>query len=221
MILAIRATFKEILCKFKVGHVRVQPTHLDLVSCFRRSSRTSFFSTSIMRVSIEFCCRFACMLKDVTEGFRKAMPKLAQHITCVTRTQDLRNEIKEKPKDGTLVKMQVLNIAFSKDGLKTLSIRDDLGDEHFSSGQLADAQKLGDPGTVDPEGKFEPKWDEAFKHPIDGLILAATESDTTMEELLEEVESLLPSKGTSPNKIIDIVYTVEGKVRTPEANKVE
>jgi hypothetical protein len=173
----------------------------------------------MMRVSIGCCFHTAYILSNIPEAFREAMPTLSKNITCATRTQDLRNEIKQRPKDGTLMKAQLLNIAFSKDGLKALGIDDDLKDDHFSAGQYAEAQTLGDPGTVNSEGVFEPEWDNEFKHPIDGLILAATESDGTMEELLENLEGWLPSKGAK--KAIDIVNVVKGSVRSGPGNEVE
>lgn len=54
-----------------------------------------------------------------------------------------------------------------------MGITDDLNDQAFNSGQLADAQALGDVMTTDANGKPTPKWLDAFKNNIDGIILVS------------------------------------------------
>ncbi|KIJ33197.1 hypothetical protein M422DRAFT_35569 [Sphaerobolus stellatus SS14] len=70
-----------------------------------------------------------------------------------------------------------VNIGFTQDGLNTLGVKDDLGDNSFSNGQINDVQAMGDPGTGN--------WVNAFTtHNVHGVfILASGSSDNINTEL--------------------------------------
>lgn len=61
-----------------------------------------------------------------------------------------------------------------------MGITDNTGDAAFEAGQLAGAGDLGDPGTVDATGKFDPNWIPDFKQPIHGVILISGDSELTV-----------------------------------------
>lgn len=155
---------------------------------------------------------------DLAE-FRAALLKLSDKITCARRTMTVRETLKQlknnQPKgtqDKPLLPLKLLNIAFSKDGLRELGLKpEELMDDEFSRGQLDDAESLGDSGK-NISGRFVPDWDPVFKSRIDGVILVATESDQTMIELTRELNDIL---GTAVEK----VYVLRGSVRTAEGQE--
>ncbi|QRV90386.1 peroxidase family 2 domain protein [Ceratobasidium sp. AG-Ba] len=106
---------------------------------------------------------------------------------------------------GCLIPLPFLNIAFSQKGLTALGITDDLGDEAFANGQLADAKFLGDDG-VEVNGVFEPKWEAAFKDRIDGVLIAAGESWKTVNYV---VKAAVDTLGSS----ILVGYSLKGAAR--------
>ncbi|KAF8597124.1 Dyp-type peroxidase [Ceratobasidium sp. AG-I] len=149
-------------------------------------------------------------------GFRPALRKLSDKITCARRTRNAREAIQEfkdsEKSDQRRLPAKLLNIAFSKDGIEKLGFDPkELKDDDFARGQLHDAQSLGDPGNIDM-GRYIPAWEPEFQHPIDGLILVATESDETSEELTREINEIL---GTTVEK----VYVLKGHVRKTEGQK--
>ena len=148
------------------------------------------------------------------------MRKLSNQITCARYTKDAREAIKQlknnQPKESNekpRTSVKLLNIAFSKDGIKKLGFNpEELQDKDFPNGQLHDAQELGDPGKTD-SGRFVPDWDPVFQSPIDGLILVATDSDDTTKVLIKEIDDIF---GTTVKK----VYVLTGTVRTPAGQEV-
>jgi hypothetical protein len=122
----------------------------------------------------------------------------------VKRSQEAIHEAKKKD-PGCLIPLQLLNIAFSQQGLHALGINDDLGDVPFSQGQHADAQALGDEGTTTDKG-FDPHWEHAFKGRIDGILLSAGESWKTVNETIKTALDTLKHS-------IRIVYKLKGSVR--------
>jgi len=92
-----------------------------------------------------------------------------------------------------------------------LDITEDLRDEFFTKGQLADASAsferggLGDPGTVTGE-TTDPAWEPAFKQTIHGCILITGDCKHTISERLLELETIL--LGT-----FKTVTQVDGNVR--------
>ena len=78
---------------------------------------------------------------------------------------------------------------------------------------LADAQNLGDPGTT-ASGKFNPKWDLAFKEDIHGMFLVSGDSHETVLKQLSRVEQIF-LVGT-PEATIHEVTRLVGDVRKGE-----
>ncbi|KAF8597123.1 Dyp-type peroxidase [Ceratobasidium sp. AG-I] len=148
-------------------------------------------------------------------GFRPALRKLSDKVTCARRTKGAREAIMEfkstqpkESKEKPRLPAKLLNIAFSKDGITKLGFDPkELKDGEFAAGQRAAAESLGDPRKAG-SGPYVPDWDPVFQDPIDGLIILATESDKSSEELTKEVNAIL---GTTVKK----VYVLKGTVRTP------
>ncbi|QRV75636.1 Dyp-type peroxidase family [Ceratobasidium sp. AG-Ba] len=137
--------------------------------------------------------------------FKAAMPSLQVTSTGdVIRSRDAIAEAK-KANPGTLIPLALLNIAFSQKGLDALGIKDDLGDRVFSAGQLADAGNLRDEGTT-IDNTFDPKWEQAFKTRIDGVLIVAGESWVSVNK---KVDDTLKTFGTS----IRVIYNLKGSVR--------
>ncbi|KAK7437242.1 dye-decolorizing heme-containing peroxidase [Stygiomarasmius scandens] len=92
-----------------------------------------------------------------------------------------------------------LNIAFSSRGLTALNVTDNLGDASFTSGQFANADSLGDPGTTNWVSQFTQKS-------IDGVLLLASNDVQNVDDQLANIQSIL---GDS----ISEVYRIDGAAR--------
>ena len=68
-----------------------------------------------------------------------------------------------------------------------MGITEDIGDEAFKGGMLADAKNLGDPGTAKAD---TPDWVPAFKQGVDGMILVSGDSHETVADTLAEIERI-------------------------------
>ncbi|CAE6486107.1 unnamed protein product [Rhizoctonia solani] len=136
--------------------------------------------------------------------FKQALPKLK--VTTTADVIEARKTIQEKKsQQAGLIPLAFSNIAFSKKGLDALGITDNLGDQPFAGGQLADARNLGDDGTTGPSG-FDPVWETAFKHRVDGVFVLAGESWASINVKIVEI---LKDFATS----IRVVYRLKGSVR--------
>ncbi|CCO35465.1 Peroxidase 2 Short=MsP2 [Rhizoctonia solani AG-1 IB] len=124
----------------------------------------------------------------------------------VTTTADVvkaRKDIEEtKSKEGGLLSLAFLNIAFSKKGLDALGITEDLGDQPFALGQFKDAKDLGDDGVTDAQG-FHPLWEKAFESRVDGVFVIAGESWLSVTAKIVEVLGTFASS-------IRVVYRLKG-----------
>lgn len=76
---------------------------------------------------------------------------------------------------------------------------------------LADAANLGDPGTTDSSGNFNPDWLPAFKKGIDGLILISGDSHASTHETMLKINKIF-GVGRH-NSTLHIVKEVVGDVR--------
>ncbi|KAF5367752.1 hypothetical protein D9758_009862 [Tetrapyrgos nigripes] len=92
-----------------------------------------------------------------------------------------------------------VNIAFSKTGLDTLGVTDDLGDISFNGGQFTDATALGDPGT----GNWVPGFAGTNIH---GVLLLAS---GTVDNINDELASIQSALGDS----ITEIYRLQGAAR--------
>jgi len=110
-----------------------------------------------------------------------------------------------------LVKLVGTNIAFSQTGLHALGINDNLQDDIFAAGQLADASKtfaqggLSDPGTVTGT-KTDPAWEPEFKQPIHVCVIITGDSLNTVRQRQSDLDRIL--LGTTKT-----VIRVDGAVR--------
>ncbi|KAJ1300076.1 hypothetical protein OPQ81_002558 [Rhizoctonia solani] len=137
--------------------------------------------------------------------FKEALSGLK--VTTTAEVIEARKAIKEKKSQQSvgLVPLAFLNIAFSKKGLDALGITEDLGDKPFATGQLADARNLGDDGIAGPDG-FDPSWETAFKHRVDGVFVTAGESWASINaKIIETLKDFATS--------IRVVYRLKGSVR--------
>ncbi|KAJ7624892.1 fungal peroxidase [Roridomyces roridus] len=89
----------------------------------------------------------------------------------------------------------LVNIAFSQTGLTALGITDNLNDTAFQSGQLANAQTLGDPGTTN----WVPQFTTGTIH---GVFLLASDTQTSVNASLANVAAAL---GTSFTQVYTLV----------------
>lgn len=91
-----------------------------------------------------------------------------------------------------------------------MGITDDIGDDAFNKGMLADAPTLGDQGTTLPSGEFDPDWIPAFKQDIHGLILISGESQVSVDRRRLEIERIFRVRTHSPtiHKVIRIIGDV-------------
>jgi hypothetical protein len=83
-------------------------------------------------------------------------------------------------------------------------------DPNFLSGQQADAQALGDPGTV-TGSNFVPNWDPAFLQDIHGVILVSGDSHRSVNKALEEAKAAFGVFTSDPS--IKEVTSIVGDVR--------
>ncbi|KAI0636148.1 peroxidase TAP [Trametes polyzona] len=159
-------------------------------------------------------------ISDDVAGFKKCLADLIPLITTTTQvTQDrakiasMKTAAREQNKAPQLLPMTGVNIAFSQAGLTKLGITDDLGDPAFKNGQLKDAKNLGDPGK-DVNGTFDPDWLPEFKKSIHGVIIMSGNSDSTLADTRQKVDSVFNAKG--PNPPLLEVTTITGNVRPNE-----
>ena len=92
-----------------------------------------------------------------------------------------------------------LNIAFSQRGLNAMGVSDPLGDSAFSSGQAADANTLGDPGTR--------KWVPAFTSGlVDGLFMLTSDAKANIDSEIVNIKSMLNGSAAE-------IYRLDGMAR--------
>nr|AZJ17935.1 dye-decolorizing peroxidase [Irpex lacteus] len=96
-----------------------------------------------------------------------------------------------------------VNVAFSRTGLSTLGVKDNLGDNAFNAGQFADAEGLGDDTGV---------WESAFKGThIHGVFLIGSDQDEFLQTYTHDLNALFGSS-------LSVEYTLDAAARPgPEA----
>ena len=144
--------------------------------------------------------------------FRVQLGKLLPLITTTTQATENWNQIAQHKAQSLpgLLEMSGVNIAFSRNGLKTMGINDEIGDKPFDDGMLADAFNLGDKGTTTGTN-FTPDWVPAFKGgDIDGLILVSGDSHATVALKLAEIKKIffVDAHNATIHKVISIVGDV-------------
>ncbi|KAK7444358.1 dye-decolorizing heme-containing peroxidase [Stygiomarasmius scandens] len=87
-----------------------------------------------------------------------------------------------------------VNIAFSQSGLTALGVTDNLKDSAFSSGQFADAENLGDPGTSN--------WISGFIGTrVHGVLMFFSDTDENIDEELSNIQSILGDSVTEVHRL--------------------
>ncbi|KAL9100162.1 MAG: hypothetical protein Q9163_004427 [Psora crenata] len=149
--------------------------------------------------------------------FRTQLTKLVPMITTTAQVIDDRNRIAEHKKnrggkdaDPPLLEMAGVNIAFSHKGLAKMEITDDIGDTAFNAGMLADAQRLGDPGSTS-SGSFNPDWIPAFKNDVHGVVIVSGDCRHRVAKQLRRIKDIFGA-GTHNASIHEVLQLV-GDVR--------
>jgi len=131
-------------------------------------------------------------IADATK-FKKQFKAVIPFITTTQQVLDAEKAIADHKASGGigLLTLAQANISFSAKGLAALGIPDELGDQFFTSGQLADATAagtgLGDPTAADGSAD----WDPLFKQDIHGCLTVTGESQLTINAQLATITLLL------------------------------
>jgi hypothetical protein len=156
------------------------------------------------------------------DAFRIGLVTIIPQIATTTQVRAASEGIAKNKKTPRLLggkkkllRIQHINVAFTQHGLDVLGIHDDLGDPLFKAGQRADAQALGDVGTIDAQNLFHPpEWQPAFKSKLDGVFLITGESVETIREGIDLLEKTFRVHKSDP--ITVEVLTLRGSLR-PDA----
>ncbi|KAI1346831.1 hypothetical protein F5Y01DRAFT_319408 [Xylaria sp. FL0043] len=121
-------------------------------------------------------------------SFREDLRLFIPLVTSTTEAKKFHHSIKEGKKEAAEQKKQFplidnsgVNIAFSQKGLVALGITDDIGDDVFKKGMLADAGNLGDDLS---------EWDADFKKEIHGVIAITSNNKIILERALDHVKKI-------------------------------
>ncbi|KAJ9618693.1 hypothetical protein H2203_008897 [Taxawa tesnikishii (nom. ined.)] len=127
-------------------------------------------------------------ISDHVDAFRTQLASFVPLITSVNGAKKLHQNIKDAKKEAAkagkeppLLEMSGINIAFSQKGLNKLGIKDDIGDDVFKQGMLADVDNLGD-DLAD--------WDKHFKEEIHVMILVAANSEQVLDQEIDKVKRI-------------------------------
>ncbi|KAH6653049.1 peroxidase TAP [Truncatella angustata] len=127
--------------------------------------------------------------KDEVACFRDQLAHLLPLITSAGDARSFRNEVKDAKRKAAqigrqtgLLENSAVNIAFSKTGLTTLGINDEINDTPFTVGQRAHA--------ADTLGDNLDKWDEKFKEEIHGVILVAASHKHILDKAWGRVKNI-------------------------------
>ncbi|KAI1423342.1 hypothetical protein F5Y12DRAFT_757930 [Xylaria sp. FL1777] len=121
-------------------------------------------------------------------SFREALRSFIPLVTSTTEAKNFHQTIKEGKKEAAkqgrpfpLIDNSGVNISFSQKGLVVLGITDDIGDDVFKMGMLADAGALGDDIT---------EWDADFKKEIHGVIAIASNNKIVLGKTLDQIKRI-------------------------------
>ncbi|KAG8687814.1 hypothetical protein FRC11_006543 [Ceratobasidium sp. 423] len=116
---------------------------------------------------------------------------LRPELQAITRSTNIEAAIAKGP--NGLIPMILINIAFSRNGLNKLGITETLNqtdaNDPFEQGQLDNAQRLGDMGSLGPEGFTPTTWNENFLKPIDGVFLVAGDCPASVNKGVADILS--------------------------------
>ncbi|KAI1339968.1 Dyp-type peroxidase [Xylariaceae sp. FL0016] len=143
------------------------------------------------------------------QSFRQHLDALVPHITsvaeakdCHTCIADSKTSAKKEGREPPMLEMSGVNIAFSQKGLDFLDISEEIGDDVFKKGMVADAESLGDDLA---------KWDEEFKEEIHGVILVTANEKTVLGKTFEKILKLF-HVGHKNASVVEVARLI-GKTR--------
>ncbi|KAK5635331.1 hypothetical protein RRF57_011043 [Xylaria bambusicola] len=120
--------------------------------------------------------------------FREDLRSLIPLITTTTEAKKFHQTIKEGKKEAAeegrhfpLIENSGVNVSFSQKGLVALGISDDIGDNVYRNGMLADAKALGDDLT---------EWDPNFKKDIHGVFDITANSMVVLDKTLDHIKKI-------------------------------
>ncbi|KAI1193587.1 hypothetical protein F5X97DRAFT_336665 [Nemania serpens] len=121
-------------------------------------------------------------------AFRDDLRSFIPLVTSTTEAKEFHHKIREHKKEAAkhgrphpTIDNSAVNIAFSQKGLTALKITEDIGDDGFKNGMLADASALGD--DLDD-------WDDNFKKEIHGVIAVTANSDSVLEGTIRHINKI-------------------------------
>ncbi|KAI1110097.1 hypothetical protein F5Y14DRAFT_430250 [Nemania sp. NC0429] len=121
-------------------------------------------------------------------AFRHDLRSFIPLVTTTSEAKDFHHKIKEHKKEAAkhgrprpMIENSGVNIGFSQKGLDALGITDDIGDDGFKNGMLADAADLQD-DLAD--------WDHNFKKEIHGVIVATANNENVLERTFNDIKKI-------------------------------
>ncbi|KAI1172119.1 hypothetical protein F4777DRAFT_562962 [Nemania sp. FL0916] len=121
-------------------------------------------------------------------AFRRDLRALIPLITDTNEAKKFHETIRELKREAAkkghprhMIENSGVNISFSQKGLVALGISDDIGDDGFKNGMLADAVDLGDDLT---------EWDDSFKEEIHGVIVATANSKSVLDATFHKIRNI-------------------------------
>ncbi|KAI2626232.1 Dyp-type peroxidase [Xylaria nigripes] len=118
------------------------------------------------------------------DDLRQLIPLVTNTIEAKAFHQSCHEAKEEAAKQGKpclQIENSGVNIAFSQKGLVALGITDDIGDEVFKKGMVADAAGLGDNLS---------EWDANFKKEIHGVIMVVANSKAVLGGTLNNIKRI-------------------------------
>ncbi|KAI1304801.1 hypothetical protein F5Y03DRAFT_406785 [Xylaria venustula] len=142
---------------------------------------------------------------------------LRSFIPLVTTTVEAKNfhqtindgkkKAAEQGKPFPLIENSDVNISFSQKGLVALGITDDIGDNFFKMGMLADAAALGDDVS---------QWDADFKKEIHGVVAITANNTVVLDRTLNHIKKIF--RVGQKDATIDEVTRLLGQTRPGAEN---
>ncbi|KAI0126765.1 peroxidase TAP [Xylariales sp. AK1849] len=143
--------------------------------------------------------------------FRAQLSTFLPSITSVAGAKgfhksinDAKEQARKEGKKPPLLKICGVNVAFSQKGLDLLGITENIGDDAFKKGMLADAE----PNLLDDLSD----WDRKLKEDIHGVILIAGDSKDTIDKSLNSAKDVF-HVGNPDKAGIEEITRLEGHIR--------
>ncbi|KAI8630617.1 Dyp-type peroxidase [Xylariaceae sp. FL1651] len=121
-------------------------------------------------------------------SFREDLISFLPLVTTVTEAKkfhqsihEAKREAAQQGKERPILENSGVNIAFTQKGLAVLGITDDIKDDVFKKGMVADVDNLGDDLS---------DWDADFKKDIHGVFLITANSTLVLERTLDRIKGI-------------------------------